>query len=889
MPIAPGSRLGPYEVVAPIGAGGMGEVFKARDTRLERIVAVKILPADFAENPQLKLRFAREAKAISALNHPHICTLYDVGSESGFDFLVMEYLEGESLADRLGRGALPIEQVLKYGTQIASALEAAHRQGIVHRDLKPANVMITKGGAKLLDFGLAKPAATAISTAFSGTETAGPTEHRALTAEGTIIGTFQYMAPEQLEGAEADARTDIFALGTLLYEMATGRRAFDGKTKTSLIAAIVDREPPAISSIQPLTPPAFERLVKVCMAKDPDDRWQTAHDVLLQLRWIAEGGSQAGVAAPVTRRRRHREWTAWTLGALLVASTIFFAYQWRRAVGTPERRVELAVLPPEGTDLMTFAVPPTLSPDGTRLLIAARGEEGSIQLWVRRLDNGALQPLAGTASPGFPFWSPDGRFIAFFSEQKLRRLDSGGGPAQIVADAPRGRGGSWAPDGTILFSPTDRGTLHRVPATGGAVTEVTKLGPDETSHRYPTFLPDGKHFIYLATTASGDGRVLAGSLDGKVRKVLIEGAGRPLYSPRGYIIYVRDRALVARRFDADALEFLAAEPVLLADDVGVNPVTLSATYSVSGDSMLAYQKGANAEVSNITIVDRRGVEKGTVGSPADYVRPSLSHDGRKIVVELVDSQGNSDLWIHDLVRKTAARFTFDSGRETHAIWSPDDQWIAYLAEKEDRSAREARRARSNGAGSPEVLFTEKGIAFAGLTDWSADGRYLFFHATPSKGGALDAGYYSFESKKKEFYLQSAFADSAPRLSPDGRWLAYQSNESGKPEIMVQTFPSPSGKWQISTAGGSQPNWRADGKELYFMSADEKIMAVDIAAGTDSFEASVPEPLFAIRPKEGGWSYDCSPDGQTFVLNQPLTEVSPAPVTVVINWTEGLPE
>ncbi|MGK2856558.1 MAG: protein kinase domain-containing protein, partial [Thermoanaerobaculia bacterium] len=718
--------------------------------------------------------------------------------------------------------------------------------------------------------------------------TAGPTEHRPLTAEGTIIGTFQYMAPEQLEGAEADARTDIFALGGLLYEMATGRRAFDGKTKTSLIAAIVDRDPQPISSFQPLTPPAFERLVKVCMAKDPDDRWQTAHDVLLQLRWIAEGGSEAGVAAPLMRRRRHREWTAWALGALLVASTLFFAYQWRRVVGTPERRVELSVVPPEGKDFMTWAVPPTVSPDGTRLLVAGLDEEGKSQLWLRRLDNGANQPLAGTESPAFPFWSPDGRFIAFFSGQKLRKLDSGEGPAQILADAPRGRGGSWAPDGTILFTPTDRATLHRVAATGGTVTAVTKLAQDETSHRYPTFLPDGKHFIYLALTSAGDGRILAGSLDGKVREVLIEGGAPAVYSPLGYIIYVRDRALVARRFDADSLEFLSDDPVLLADDVGFSSGTLSAAFSVSGRGVLAYQKGANAELSQISLVDRNGVEKGTVGTPADYVCPSLSHDGRRIVVELVDSQGNSDLWIHDLVRKTAARFTFDGGRETHAIWSPDDQWIAYLAETGDRTSRDVRRARANGAGSPEVLWTQKGVRFAGLTDWSADGRFLFFYATPPDGGPLDAGYYSFESKKEVFYIQSAFVDSAPRLSPDGRWLAYQSNESGKPEIMVQTFPSPTGKWQISTAGGVHAYWRADGKELFFMS-EGKIMAVEIMAGADSFEASVPQPLFAIRNKEEGWSYDPAPDGQTFVLNQPLTDASSEPITVVLNWTAKLPE
>jgi Tol biopolymer transport system component/predicted Ser/Thr protein kinase len=885
MAITSGARLGPYEIVAPIGAGGMGEVYRARDTRLDRVVAIKILPPEFAQSEQFKLRLAREAKAISALNHPNICTLFDVGSENGLDYLVMEYLEGESLAERIARGPLPIEQVLRHGIEIAAALDRAHRHGIIHRDLKPANVIITKSGAKLLDFGLAKPAESTIASAFSGT--AGPTEHRPLTAEGTIVGTFQYMAPEQLEGAEADARTDIFALGAVLYEMATGRRAFEGKTRTSLIAAIVDREPQPMSSIQPLTPPAFERLVKICLAKEPDERWQTAHDVLLQLRWIAEGGSQAGVAAPVIRHRKHREWTAWALMALLAAATLFFAWQWRRAAGEEPRRVELSLLPPEDTETTVIA-PPVMAPDGNRVLLATRDKEGIARLYQRRLDNGSVQVIPGTDRAYLPFWSPDSRYIAFFANDKLQKIDSAGGPPQVLADASPGRGGAWSKDGTILFTPSARAELRRIPATGGTSVPVTRLVEGEISHRFPSFLPDGKHFIYFALRGGGGGAIVLGSMDGKLRRVLFESTTSAIVSPLGYILYVRDGALVARRFDIEKLILRDDDATLIADGVRTNSAASVGAFSVSDGGELAFQHGAAGQLSQVSIVDRAGKEIAKVGDPGDILRPSWSHDGRRVAYEIADAQGYTDIWIYDIVRATTTRFTYDKQRESHAVWSADDRWIAYSVEAES-GGRQVRRGLSNGAGTPELLFTSPALDL-GVIDWSADGRFLFYHSTAgSSNGQLDIGYYSFETKKSAPYITSPFGDSAPRLSPDGKWLAYNFAQSGRPEIFVQSYPEPGGRWQVSSAGGTQARWRRDGRELFYLTTNTELMAVDITTSGDSVEAGLPRLLFPIRQKlGGGWPYDVSADGQRFLINQPLADDSEQVFTVILNWTAGLP-
>ncbi|HSS45480.1 MAG TPA: protein kinase, partial [Thermoanaerobaculia bacterium] len=557
MTLAAGTRLGPYEITGALGAGGMGEVYRARDTRLERTVAVKVLPSHLSASPEVRQRFEREAKTISQLSHPHICALYDVGREGDTEYLVMELLEGETLSERLAKGPLPLEQTLRYGIETADALDKAHRQGIVHRDLKPGNVMLTKSGVKLLDFGLAKAMAP---PAPRGSLTALPTQ-QGLTQEGTILGTFQYMAPEQLEGKETDTRSDIFAFGAVLYEMATGRKAFSGSSQASLITAIMSSEPASISSVQPMTPPALDRVVKTCLAKDPDDRWQTAHDVMLQLKWIAEGGSQAGVPGPIVARRKSRERLAWGMAAVaflmaLAAVSAFLYLQDRREA---PRMVRSSILLPEKLRFDLGTVPVAVSPDGRRIAFAASDAEGKKLLWVRSLDALSAQPLAGTDGACCPFWSPDGRFLGFFASGKLKKVEASGGPAQTLCDAPNNRGGTWNRAGEIAFAPAARDPIQRVPSSGGAATPATKLDSSrgEISHRWPFFLPDGRHFLYFAMGAfygpkAVSNGIYVGSLDSQERRLLLRADSNVAYAPPGYLLFLRERTLMAQPFNANA-------------------------------------------------------------------------------------------------------------------------------------------------------------------------------------------------------------------------------------------------------------------------------------------------------------------------------------------------
>ncbi|MGZ8867152.1 MAG: protein kinase domain-containing protein [Thermoanaerobaculia bacterium] len=883
MPITPGTRLGPYEIVAPLGAGGMGEVWRGRDTRLDRSVAIKVLPSELSQNAQLKMRFEREARVISSLTDPHICTLYDVGHEGGIDYLVMELVEGETLSDRLLKGPMPIDQVLRYGIEIAGALDKAHRQGIIHRDLKPSNIMLTKSGAKLLDFGLARIAAgEGPVIQLSNMETA----QRQLTEEGAIVGTFQYMAPEQLDGTAADARTDIFAFGAVLYEMATGRRAFEGKTKSSLIAAIIDREPPPISSIQPLTPPAFERVVKECLAKDPENRWQSARDIANELRWIQEAGSGAGVAAPVVHRRRLREGTAWAIALALLITTAVFAWLWNRAGSVPQRRVEASILPPDGTEFMfgtlLVAFVPVISPDGTQIVFSARDTEGRNLLWVRRLDSGTAHPLPGTDLGTAPFWSPDSRHIGFFSSGKLRRIAASGGPSQVIADAGSARGGTWNQVGDIIFAPLEGDVLHRVSADGGAVVRLAQLdaATKELSHRWPSFLPDGKHFLYQALTfgsAQDRGRIYVGSLESKERKLVAAVNSSAVYSATGHVLYCRERTLIAQPFDANRLA-ITGEPAVIANDIFFGHV---AAFSVSQNGILSYFKGKPL-LSHFVWRDRTGKELGIAGGPGDYLRPQISHDGRRFSYELRDSEDSSDIWIYDSARQTSNRLTFGAGRNTHAIWSPDDRFIVYLSEDVESGTRMIVRRASNGLGPAETLLG--GLTMLpNVTDWSPDGRYLIFHTTePRSPTGLDIAYFSIADRKIRHAVQTPALDCCARVSPDGRWLAYSSAVSGRTELHVQPFPVATGRFQITTSGGTQPRWSADGRELFFNSPDSNLMVVNIQTG-ETVEAGVPKPLFSMRLKGGGWSWDASSDGR-FVVNETVqVDTSSLPITVVLNW------
>ncbi len=883
MSLAAGTKLGPYEVLAPIGAGGMGEVYKAKDTRLGRDVAVKVLPAHMSSSAELRQRLEREAKTISSLSHPHICMLHDVGHQNGTDYLVMEFLEGETLADRLSKGALPMEQALKIGVEIAGALDAAHKSGIVHRDLKPGNVMLTKSGVKLLDFGLAKlavPEKSAVSQA-----TSLPTalqESQPLTTRGTILGTFQYMAPEQLEGGEADARSDIFAFGCVLYEMLTGQKAFSGKSQASLISSIMGSDPPPISSIQPMIPASLDRIVKGCIAKEPDHRWSTAHDVMLQLQWIAEGGSMAGVPAPVVARRKNREKLSWAVAALALLAAAAFAYGFvRRAPKPPElMRFEIAT-PPEVTTIDV----PRISPNGKILAFDATDTEGRARIWVRPLNALVAQPLPGTEGGVRPFWSPDSRFVGFVADGVLKKIDVTGGPPTKICDAPGASDGSWSPEGVILFDGTGADPIYRVAAAGGTKVAAVKLdaAKKETSVGWPEFLPDGKHFLYLlGGEKAEDSAYWIASIDSNEKRMLAPAQTLVTYSPPGYLLFVRDKTLVAQPFDAKALK-TTGEPIPLAEQIGTDNVGL-ARFSVSRNGILAYRTGESG--GRLVWRDRAGRELETLGDPGNYGNPILSPSGDRLAYNLADARtGKADIWIRDLARGVNSRFSLGPGNNFRPLWSPDGGGIVFTSDRE--GTLDLYQKSTQGQGGEKLVLHSDEAKFA--SSWSRDGRYIAYSSQNPKSNWDMWALPTFGDKKPIPILVAPFVESQPVFSPDGRFVAYVSAESGRAEIYVQTFPDGAGKWQVSNSGGGDPSWRGDGKELFYRTPDQKLMAVEIRTAGGDVQAGIPQALFPVRIRPGNArnKYIPSADGQKFLFDAPLGRESMSPTTVVVNWFAGL--
>jgi Tol biopolymer transport system component len=857
----------------------MGEVYRARDTRLDRMVAVKVLAAAFASDQPLRERFEREARSIAALNHPHICTLHDIGREGNATFLVMEILDGETLAERLIRGALPLEQALRHAIEIAGGLDKAHRVGIVHRDLKPGNIMLTKAGAKLLDFGLAKRETPAV--AGSGLSVL-PTTPPNLTTQGTILGTFQYMAPEQLEGREADARTDIFAFGTVLYEMVTGRKAFEGKSQVGLIGAILERDPAPVSTILPTCPAALDRVVQRCLAKDPDDRWQSAGDLAAQLNWIDHKASNI----PATAKASGLWIAVASVMALLAAGLGVAALYFYRARGV-EPVLQFSVLPPDG-NIFDTAQPgfrPIMSPDGTRLAFTARDASGTIQIWVRSLDTLTPRLLHGTEGASYPFWSPDGRSIAFFAQETLKRVDIAGGPVLTLSEAV-GRGGSWHRNGVILFSRTTNSPIFRIASGGGEPVAVTTLTTGQRGHRFPSFLPDGRRFIYAALGATNE-EIFVGSLDSNEAIRLLTADSNALYSPPGELLFVRDGTLLRQSFNATTLE-LSGEASPVAGQVALSGGL--AAFSVSETGVLAYRSGPGTS-GNVQLawVDRSGKVVETVGAPGPYRGIDVSRDGKHIAVHRHDGSGG-DVWLMDSARGTMSRFTFDAAQDNAMpIWSPDGSRIAFGSLRNGKWGVYEKAANRTGG---EQLLVESDLQKMPMS-WSPDGRFLLYWVIGAKTGG-DQWMLPLTGDKKPIpLLQTSFNEAHAQISPNGKWVAYTSNETRRQEIYVRPFPSGDGIWPISVNGGTFARWRPDGTELFYMSATSlgKLMSVKVNPDSPTLEYGSPTELF-----DSGYvnfthglnyhTYAVSPDGQRFLIPRPEGEerAVSAPLTVVVNWT-----
>jgi Tol biopolymer transport system component/tRNA A-37 threonylcarbamoyl transferase component Bud32 len=886
MSLTAGTRLGPYEIVGRVGAGGMGEVFRARDTRLDRTVAIKVLAPDVARDPDVRERFEREARTIASLTHPNICTLHDVGHEADLDFLVLEFVEGETLAARLQAGRLPMDLVLRTSIEIADALDRAHRAGIVHRDLKPGNVMLTRSGAKLLDFGLAK--ASRVEGSLAAVET------QSITRAGTLVGTLQYMAPEQLEGKAVDHRADIFALGALIHEMATGRRAFDGANHVSVIGAILHTEPPPISTLQPLAPPALDHVVGRCLAKDPEDRWQSARDVRLELE---EPAHEVGAATAVASRAWPWRWVAGGLALLAVAALAGLFALWRRAPEPPP--IVRAMIPPPAQARFAFSGdfggPAVIAPDGRTIAFVASHPSGARQLYVRRLDALEASPLAGTDGATFPFWSPDGRAVGFFADGRLKRVEIDGGAVLTVCDAASGRGGTWSRDGRILFSPSVRDGLYQVAATGGQAREVTRLDPArDASHRWPEFLDDGRTFVFLSVPLDAARRdetsIQIGSVDGGAAKELVRSGTQPVVSG-GFLFYLRDATLVAQRLDA-AARTLTGEPTVVAQNVQHDPTIWRGVFTAAPGGPIVYQAGEDGGRTTLAIYDRTGRQVGSVGDRAIYFDVNVSPDGRFVAANQGDP---ADIWVYELARGTATRVTSDDVNQSLPVWSPDSTRLVFSAVTHGGRGMLVRAA-ADGTDSPVAIVTGD---IAEATDWSRDGEYLLVKPGDLRSAPGDIWVMPIADPRARFPLvASRFAEYHARFSPDGRWVAYVSNESGRDEVYVSAFSPPApgrpdaapardtkrpGRWQISTAGGVLPRWKGDGSELYYLAPDRRLMAARVDVRGASMVVQGVDALFQADPKPVGWRYDVFPDGQRFVVDT-VGAGQDAPLVVVLNWS-----
>ena len=896
MTLNAGSKLGPYEVVGAAGAGGMGEVYRARDTRLERTVAIKVLPSHLSSNPDLKQRFEREAKAISSLQHPHICTLYDVGSQDGVDFLVMEYLEGETLAERIRRGPLALPELTRIGAEITEALDRAHRAGIVHRDLKPANVMLTNAGAKLMDFGLAKPLAMAagvgthpsnISGApmLSAAMTSPNPQASPLTVAGTVVGTVQYMSPEQIEGKEADARSDIFAMGTVLYEMATGKRAFEGKSQLTVASAILEKEPEPLHLARPASPATLEHVIARCMAKNPDERWQTARDVGTELKWAATSKDMASVATRPSSLKSRLMVAAAAVGTAIVLITGYWMMP--KPAGL---NLHVAVNLPAGFRLDTTNNSIALSPDGTRLAFTAVGTDGLQRLWVRALNGQEPQALTGTDGATYPFWSPDGQSLGFFAKHKLKTIEIATGAVRALSDAPNGRGASWSSKGTIVFSPDYQTPLFAVPVSGGTPAQLTTLKLAGESHRLPWFLPDGRHLLFtvLQNVASKDDTVSWLDVDTRKTGAVMQERSQAQYAG-GYILYHHGKTLMGRPFDVRSLQ-TQGQAAIVAEDVISNSERATGQYSISQTGVLLYATGPGIDPSLLTVYGEDGRKSHEVGQPAIFTDIHISPNGKKIAESVVRPDGLNDIWIYDLEGGNGRRLTFASDGRSNATWSPDSARIAFQG-----PASTVYEQPADGSSPERKLPIQLATSADYLQSWSPDGKSLAFMESDKNG--LDIMVTPITSGEPRKYASTPAWETEATFSPDGNWIAYSSDETGRYEIFVVPFPSGQGKFQVSSDGGQLPVWINGGRELAYMNDQRKLLAVEMKSHGTQMEVGRSRALFGgqtlpVLPgleasASGASPTYITPDGKQIVLAVPTNLSSATPLNLVTNWTSNL--
>ena len=891
MGITPGSKLGPYEIQAPLGSGGMGEVYRAKDTRLERTVAIKVLPSHLSSDAESKQRMVREAKAISALQHANICTLHDVGSQDGTDFLVMEYLEGQTLDARLEKGALPLDQVLKIGIEIADALENAHREGIAHRDLKPGNIMLTKAGAKLMDFGLAKPMTPLTAQAVGRFTPSTPTMNIAglsgavshLTQKGSVVGTFQYMAPEVLQGAEADVRSDLFSFGCVLYEMLTGRRAFEGKSQLSVFTAILEKEPEPIAASGPPTPPMLDMIVRGCLAKDPANRVQSAHDVAMQLRWTASLPKAAAERQASTTKSPNRVlWLAVTVAALILGMV---ASLFLRSPAQAPASIRAVINPPLDTRFRLtsdLAGPPILSPDGTYLAFTAIGVDGKTNLWVRSMNSGDARMLSDTNDAIFPFWSPSGDALGFFANGKMRTIELNSTAAQTLCDSQLGRGGAWSRSGVIVFSASPTAPLSRISANGGTPAPMIGLDALHSSLRWPTFLPDGRHFLYFAMnhdpSKAANNAVYYASLDGRENRMLIRSQSNALYAA-GFLLFSRGDQLMAQPFDPNQ-GVLRGDPQAISSGVLNDVSTWRMTTSASDNGLLAFGNGSSGSVEMVWM-DRNGKPINVAANNLQNLQyASLAPQGNRVALT-IDS-GVNDVWVLDLARGVRTRLTFGPVGNTFPVWSPDGRWIAYSSLRPSGSG--IYRRASDGSGAEEMLVPAPEGTLIAPNDWSHDGKTLFYspNSYTQKEDGIWAASLNGAGKPRQVLLHGSNAV----LSPNGHWLAYTSPESGRQEVYVVAYGGAEGKWQVSPSGGQVPQWSADGKELFYFDANQSLVTVSVREAGSALQFGAPQTLV------NQWTiltvpfYSVSADGKRILMERVSQQVN-QPITIITNFTAGL--